>query len=56
VGRSGDGVKGDKHLRVWQTGMLLAEQVYALSSLMRREERYRITAQMPRPAASVPAT
>ena len=35
--------------------MELAEAVYALSKLMPQEEQYRITAQMLRSAASVPA-
>ena len=48
-------MKGYKELRVWNAGMLLAEQVYALAKLMPREEQYRMTAQMLRAAASVPA-
>lgn len=48
-------MKGYRDLVVWQKGMVLAEQVYALAKLMPREEQYRMTSQVLRSVASVPA-
>ena len=44
-----------RDLKVWTKGMELAELVYGLAKLMPREEQYRVTSQMLRAAASVPA-
>jgi four helix bundle protein len=48
-------VQGYRDLKVWQKAMELAELAYRLARLMPKEEQYRITAQMLRSAASVPA-
>lgn len=48
-------MKGYRELKVWEKGMTLAEMVYALARQMPKEEQYRMTAQMLRSAASVPA-
>lgn len=50
-----EGAMGYRDLKVWAKGMELAELVYRLSKRMPREEQYRITSQMLRSAASVPA-
>ncbi len=47
--------RGYRDLKVWIKGMELATQVYKLATLMPREEQYRMTSQMLRAAASVPA-
>ena len=49
------GVSGYRDLQVWNKAMDLAERVYGLAKLMPTDERYRITSQMLRSAASVPA-
>jgi four helix bundle protein len=48
-------VSGYRELKVWSKAMDLAALVYELSRRMPKEEQYRITAQMLRSAASVPA-
>jgi len=40
---------------VWQKAMQLAKEVYRLAKLMPKAEEYRLTGQMLRAAASVPA-
>ena len=52
---SSSSVKSFKDLIVWQKAMELTVQVYALTSTFGREERFRLTAQLTRAAASVPA-
>lgn len=47
--------KSSKDLKVWAKGMDLAEPVYGSARSMPKEEQYRMTSQMLRSAASVPA-
>lgn len=49
------GIRSYRDLKVWAKAMELAEQVYRLAKLMPRDEQYRMTSQMLRSAASVPA-
>ncbi len=49
------GVTSHRDLVVWQKAMDLVVQVYRLSAAFPREETYRLTAQITRAAASVPA-
>lgn len=44
-----------RELVVWQKAMQLAVEVYRLAKLMPKSEEYRLTSQMLRAAASVPA-
>ena len=48
-------VKSYRDLIVWQKGMDLAESAYALAKLLPRSEEYRLTSQLLRAAASIPA-
>lgn len=48
-------VQSYRDLIVWQKGMSLAEEAYKLAKLMPRTEEYRLTNQLLRAAASVPA-
>ncbi len=48
-------VKSYRDLIVWQKGMKLAAMTYRLAKLMPRQEEYRLTNQMLRAAASIPA-
>lgn len=48
-------IRSHRDLKVWQTSMDLAVQVYHLSEQLPRSELYRLVAQMTRAAASVPA-
>jgi four helix bundle protein len=48
-------VESHRDLIVWQKAMRLAVDVYRLTSSFPRTEEYRITAQITRAAASVPA-
>ena len=48
-------VQSYRDLVVWQKGMGLAEEAYKLAKLMPRAEEYRLTSQLLRAAASVPA-
>ncbi len=48
-------VRSYKDRVVWQKGMDLAEAAYQLAKLMPRTEEYRLTSQLLRAAASVPA-
>ena len=49
------GVRSFRDLLVWQKSMDLAAEAYRLSKLLPREEEYRLTSQLLRAAASVPA-
>jgi four helix bundle protein len=49
------GIASHRDLIVWQKGMKLAIEVYRLSKLMPKEEQYRLTSQLLRAVASVPA-
>ena len=49
------GVQSFHDLVVWQKSMKLAAIIYRLAKLMPRQEEYRLTSQMLRAAASVPA-
>ena len=51
----GTRVRSYRDLKVWSKGMAFAELVYAIARKMPREERYGMTSQMLRAAASVPA-
>jgi four helix bundle protein len=44
-----------KDLEVWQSAMELAVQVYRLTAMFPKEERYGLTSQMRRAAVSVPS-
>jgi four helix bundle protein len=48
-------VKGYRELHVWRKAMDLAEVVYALSRTMPKDEQFRLTSQLLRAVASVPA-
>src|SRR5688572_20462990 len=48
-------VESHRDLIVWQKAMRLAVEVYRLSAMFPRTEEYRLTAQITRAAASVPA-
>ena len=48
-------VKSYRDLLVWQKSMKLAAITYRLAKLMPKQEEYRLTSQMLRAAASVPA-
>lgn len=49
------GIRSYRDLKVWSKGMEFAELVYGIAKQMPREERYGLTSQMLRSAASVPA-
>jgi four helix bundle protein len=44
--------RGYRHLRAWQLGMELAEEVYHLSRAFPVDERFGLTSQMKRAATS----
>ena len=44
-----------RDLKVWQKGLDLAEEAYRLAKLLPKPEEYRLTSQLLRAAASVPA-
>jgi four helix bundle protein len=48
-------IRSYKDLEVWQAGMNLAGDVYRLTRQMPRQEEYRLSAQLIRATASVPA-
>jgi four helix bundle protein len=48
-------ISSHRDLEVWQMAMDLAVEVYRLSARFPADERYRLTAQITRAAASVPA-
>lgn len=48
-------IKSYRDLRVWQSGMLVAERVYKLASTFPRHELYGLASQMQRAAVSVPS-
>ena len=48
-------VRSYRDLVVWQKGMALASDVYRLTRLMPKQEEFRLSSQMIRAAASVPA-
>jgi four helix bundle protein len=48
-------VKSYRDLEVWQSGMDLAVECYRVAKLMPKTEEFRITSQLLRAAASVPA-
>jgi four helix bundle protein len=48
-------VESHRDLIVWQKAMDLAVEVYRLSKLFPKDEQYRLTAQITRAVASVPA-
>ena len=47
--------KGHRKLRVWEASMVLTEQTYILTALLPSDERYGLSSQMKRCAASVPS-
>ena len=49
------GLGSFRDLKVWQSGMDLAERVYAFTRGFPKEERYGLSSQMQRAAVSVPA-
>ena len=51
----GSEIKSHKDLIVWQKALALAVSVYRLAKEMPRVEEYRLTSQMVRAAASIPA-
>ncbi len=48
-------IESHRDLKVWQRGMELAEETYRLGKLLPKAEEYRLTSQLLRAAASVPA-
>jgi four helix bundle protein len=48
-------IESHRDLKVWQKGMDLAEEAYRLARLIPKAEEYRLTSQLLRAAASVPA-
>jgi len=48
-------ISSHRELEVWQMAMDLVVEVYRLSARLPGDERYRLTAQITRAAASVPA-
>ena len=48
-------IESYRDLKAWQKGMVLAEEAYKLAKLLPRIEEYRLTSQLLRAAASVPA-
>ena len=48
-------IESHRDLKVWQKGMDLAAEAYRLAKLMPRTEEFRLTSQLLRAAASVPA-
>ena len=53
--RGVEGVRSYRDLKVWAKAMELAELVYTVAKQMPKDEQYRMTSQMLRSAASVPA-
>jgi four helix bundle protein len=49
------GIQSYRDLLVWQRGMRLAAEAYRLGRLLPKAEEYRLTSQLLRAAASVPA-
>jgi len=47
--------RNHKDLRVWQSAMLLVEDIYRLTSTFPKEEQFGLTSQMRRAAVSVPS-
>ena len=52
---AGDGIRSHRDLIVWQKGMNLVVEVYRLAERFPSSETYRLTGQITRAAASVPA-
>src|SRR5690606_29968563 len=48
-------IRSHRDLSVWQLGMDVAEQIYALTQTFPSEEKFGLTSQLRRAAASVPA-
>ena len=49
------GIQSYRDLIVWQKGMELTAETYRLAKLMPRQEEYRLTSQLLRASASIPA-
>lgn len=49
-------IRSHRDLKVWQLGMELTEPVYALTKEFPADERFGLTSQLRRAAASVPAS
>ncbi|MCA9239944.1 MAG: four helix bundle protein [Planctomycetales bacterium] len=52
---SAEDIRSHKDLKVWQRGIDLAEAIYKLTAGLPSEEKYGLTSQLRRAAASVPA-
>ncbi|MBI2432657.1 MAG: four helix bundle protein [Candidatus Hydrogenedentes bacterium] len=50
-----DKIESHRDLKVWQKGMDLAVEAYRLAKILPKSEEYRLTNQLLRAAASVPA-
>ncbi|MBK7665764.1 MAG: four helix bundle protein [Sterolibacteriaceae bacterium] len=48
-------IESHRDLKAWQKGMELAEEAYRLGKILPKVEEYRLTGQLLRAAASVPA-
>lgn len=48
-------IKSFEDLRVWQEGMILAEQIYLLCKQLPKEESYGLSSQMKRAVVSIPS-
>ena len=44
-----------KELKIWQKSMDLAEKDYAITNLLRKEEKHELTSQIQRSATSIPS-
>jgi four helix bundle protein len=50
-----DRIQSHRDLQVWQRGMQIAEDIYALTAAFSPDERFGLTSQLRRSAISVPA-
>lgn len=50
-----DRIQSHRDLQVWQRGMQIAEDIYALTAAFPADERFGLTSQLRRSAISVPA-
>jgi four helix bundle protein len=48
-------IESHRDLKVWQKGMDLAEEIYRVAKLLPKVEEYRLTSQLLRAVASIPA-
>lgn len=51
----GSDIRSHRDLKIWQLGMEMTEAIYSLTSTFPADERFGLTSQLRRAAASVPA-